>query len=85
MIDSPGKVCLSPVRSTPENSSESGKEERGDLIKFYNAVYVGRVKSFALKYDVTNQDHVVSNIILILDMSNSVHGCLVVVFLVVVL
>nr|XP_048676432.1 retinoblastoma-like protein 1 isoform X4 [Caretta caretta] len=57
--DSPGKVCLSPVRSTPENSSESGKEERGDLIKFYNAVYVGRVKSFALKYDVTNQDHVV--------------------------
>ncbi|XP_038225888.1 retinoblastoma-like protein 1 isoform X3 [Dermochelys coriacea] len=57
--DSPGKVCLSPVRSTPENSNESGKEERGDLIKFYNAVYVGRVKSFALKYDVTNQDHVV--------------------------
>uniref|UniRef100_A0A8C3SBT6 RB transcriptional corepressor like 1 n=1 Tax=Chelydra serpentina TaxID=8475 RepID=A0A8C3SBT6_CHESE len=50
---------LSLVRSTPENSSESGKEERGDLIKFYNAVYVGRVKSFALKYDVTNQDHVV--------------------------
>ncbi|XP_039353895.1 retinoblastoma-like protein 1 isoform X2 [Mauremys reevesii] len=56
--DSPGKLCLSLVRSTPENSSESGKEERGDLIKFYNAVYVGRVKSFALKYDVTNQDHV---------------------------
>ncbi|XP_065421738.1 retinoblastoma-like protein 1 isoform X5 [Chrysemys picta bellii] len=56
--DSPGKVSLSLVRSTPENSSESGKEERGDLIKFYNAVYVGRVKSFALKYDVTNQDHV---------------------------
>ncbi|KFR06718.1 Retinoblastoma-like 1, partial [Nipponia nippon] len=39
--------------------SESGTEERGDLIKFYNAVYVGRVKSFALKYDITNQDHVV--------------------------
>ncbi|NXA09118.1 RBL1 protein, partial [Sapayoa aenigma] len=45
-------------RSTAENSSESETEERGDLIKFYNAVYVGRVKSFALKYDVTNQDHV---------------------------
>ncbi|KAM7150635.1 retinoblastoma-like protein 1 isoform 3-T8 [Macrochelys suwanniensis] len=57
--DSLGKAYLSLVRSTPENSSESGKEERGDLIKFYNAVYVGRVKSFALKYDVTNQDHVV--------------------------
>uniref|UniRef100_A0A7M4F9I2 Retinoblastoma-like protein 1 n=1 Tax=Crocodylus porosus TaxID=8502 RepID=A0A7M4F9I2_CROPO len=42
--------------STLENSSESG-EERGDLIKFYNAVYVGKVKSFALKYDMTNHDH----------------------------
>ncbi|NWU99331.1 RBL1 protein, partial [Upupa epops] len=40
------------------NSSESGAEERGDLIKFYNTVYVGRVKAFALKYDITNQDHV---------------------------
>ncbi|NXE96794.1 RBL1 protein, partial [Menura novaehollandiae] len=48
----------SSVRSTAENSSESETEERGDLIKFYNAVYVGRVKSFALKYDITNQDHV---------------------------
>ncbi|NWS14308.1 RBL1 protein, partial [Pachyramphus minor] len=45
-------------RSSAENSSESETEERGDLIKFYNAVYVGRVKSFALKYDITNQDHV---------------------------
>ncbi|NXI20925.1 RBL1 protein, partial [Sterrhoptilus dennistouni] len=45
-------------RSAAENSSESETEERGDLIKFYNAVYVGRVKSFALKYDITNQDHV---------------------------
>ncbi|KAM6298528.1 retinoblastoma-like protein 1 isoform 2-T2 [Aegotheles albertisi] len=48
----------SPGRSAAENSGESGAEERGDLIKFYNTVYVGRVKSFALKYDVTNQDHV---------------------------
>ncbi|NXR35309.1 RBL1 protein, partial [Zosterops hypoxanthus] len=45
-------------QSAAENSSESETEERGDLIKFYNAVYVGRVKSFALKYDITNQDHV---------------------------
>ncbi|XP_021272644.1 retinoblastoma-like protein 1 isoform X1 [Numida meleagris] len=45
-------------RSAAENSTELGTEERGDLIKFYNAVYVGRVKSFALKYDITNQDHV---------------------------
>ncbi|XP_054247784.1 retinoblastoma-like protein 1 [Indicator indicator] len=44
--------------SAAESSREPGTEERGDLIKFYNAVYVGRVKSFVLKYDVTNQDHV---------------------------
>ncbi|NXG78174.1 RBL1 protein, partial [Baryphthengus martii] len=51
-------VCSS-GRSAAENSRESGTEERGDLIKFYNTVYVGRVKSFALKYNITNQDHVV--------------------------
>ncbi|XP_013817010.1 retinoblastoma-like protein 1 isoform X3 [Apteryx mantelli] len=56
--DTSMKTCSS-SRSATENSSESGTEERGDLIKFYNAVYVGRVKSFALKYDITNQDHVI--------------------------
>lgn len=56
------KTGSSSGRSAAENSSESGTEERGDLIKFYNAVYVGRVKSFALKYDITNQDHVVSKL-----------------------
>ncbi|NXS59792.1 RBL1 protein, partial [Brachypteracias leptosomus] len=54
-----GRYKNSPERPMTENFSESGAEERGDLIKFYNAVYVGRVKSFALKYDITNQDHVV--------------------------
>ncbi|XP_009074312.1 PREDICTED: retinoblastoma-like protein 1, partial [Acanthisitta chloris] len=44
--------------SAAKSSSEPETEERGDLITFYNAVYVGRVKSFALKYDITNQDHV---------------------------
>ncbi|XP_068890175.1 retinoblastoma-like protein 1 isoform X3 [Aphelocoma coerulescens] len=58
MTDSPVKAGSSSGRSAAENSSESETEERGDLIKFYNAVYVGRVKSFALKYDTTNQDHV---------------------------
>ncbi|XP_023795800.1 retinoblastoma-like protein 1 isoform X1 [Cyanistes caeruleus] len=56
--DSSVKAGGSSGQSAAENSSESETEERGDLIKFYNAVYVGRVKSFALKYDVTNQDHV---------------------------
>uniref|UniRef100_K7GE50 RB transcriptional corepressor like 1 n=1 Tax=Pelodiscus sinensis TaxID=13735 RepID=K7GE50_PELSI len=58
----PSQPCsTSTLRSSlsiSQNSSDSGKEERGDLIKFYNTVYVGRVKSFALKYDVTNQDHI---------------------------
>lgn len=44
---------------TPDCSSGPVKEERGDLIKFYNTIYVGRVKSFALKYDLSNQDNVV--------------------------
>uniref|UniRef100_A0A7M4FB31 RB transcriptional corepressor like 1 n=1 Tax=Crocodylus porosus TaxID=8502 RepID=A0A7M4FB31_CROPO len=61
VIDSSGKACCSSLRSTLENSSESG-EERGDLIKFYNAVYVGKVKSFALKYDMTNHDHAVCKV-----------------------
>ncbi|XP_071311501.1 retinoblastoma-like protein 1 isoform X5 [Agelaius tricolor] len=57
--DSSMKAGSSLGRSTAENLSESETEERGDLIKFYNAVYVGRVKSFVLKYDITNQDHLV--------------------------
>uniref|UniRef100_A0A8C3NAS3 Uncharacterized protein n=1 Tax=Geospiza parvula TaxID=87175 RepID=A0A8C3NAS3_GEOPR len=57
LLDSSVKAGSSLGRSTAENLSESETEERGDLIKFYNAVYVGRVKSFALKYDITNQDH----------------------------
>ncbi|XP_036100889.1 retinoblastoma-like protein 1 isoform X2 [Molossus molossus] len=48
---------LEDVTETPDFSSAPVREERGDLIKFYNTVYVGRVKSFALKYDLSNQDH----------------------------
>ncbi|XP_077643176.1 retinoblastoma-like protein 1 isoform X3 [Lonchura striata] len=54
--DSSVKPGSSLGQSAAENLSESKTEERGDLIKFYNAVYVGRVKSFALKYGITNQD-----------------------------
>uniref|UniRef100_F7EWV1 RB transcriptional corepressor like 1 n=1 Tax=Monodelphis domestica TaxID=13616 RepID=F7EWV1_MONDO len=43
----------------PDSSTGSMKEERGDLIKFYNEVYVGRVKSFALKYDLSNEENVI--------------------------
>lgn len=33
-----------------ENSDQSGEEERGDLIQFYNSVFVVKMKSFALRY-----------------------------------
>nr|XP_012310479.1 retinoblastoma-like protein 1 isoform X3 [Aotus nancymaae] len=49
---------LEDAAKTPDCSDGPVKEERGDLIKFYNTIYVGRVKSFALKYDLSNQDHV---------------------------
>ncbi|XP_070701649.1 retinoblastoma-like protein 1 isoform X1 [Pempheris klunzingeri] len=32
------------------NSDQSGEEERGDLIQFYNSVFVLKMKSFALRY-----------------------------------
>uniref|UniRef100_A0A671WHN3 Retinoblastoma-like protein 1 n=1 Tax=Sparus aurata TaxID=8175 RepID=A0A671WHN3_SPAAU len=32
------------------NSNQSAEEERGDLIQFYNSVFVLKVKSFALRY-----------------------------------
>ncbi|XP_039765992.1 LOW QUALITY PROTEIN: retinoblastoma-like protein 1 [Ornithorhynchus anatinus] len=44
----PGGAPASPAR--PE------KEERGDIIQFYNAVFVKRVKSFALKYGSSQRD-----------------------------
>ncbi|KAJ6661016.1 hypothetical protein lerEdw1_016817 [Lerista edwardsae] len=57
--DSPKKMNCSPVREKPENYRELEKEERGDLIKFYNTIYVGRVQTFAMKYKAASQDHVV--------------------------
>lgn len=34
------------------NSDQSGQEERGDLIQFYNSVFVLKMKSFALRYAI---------------------------------
>ncbi|XP_034062173.1 LOW QUALITY PROTEIN: retinoblastoma-like protein 1 [Gymnodraco acuticeps] len=34
------------------NTDQSGEEERGDLIQFYNSVFVLKMKSFALRYAV---------------------------------
>uniref|UniRef100_A0A4W3JG46 RB transcriptional corepressor like 2 n=1 Tax=Callorhinchus milii TaxID=7868 RepID=A0A4W3JG46_CALMI len=33
------------------------EEERGDLIQFYNNIYIRRVKAFALKYSASNLDN----------------------------
>uniref|UniRef100_A0A8D2LDF1 RB transcriptional corepressor like 1 n=1 Tax=Varanus komodoensis TaxID=61221 RepID=A0A8D2LDF1_VARKO len=54
----PMDMHYSPVRTKSEDSRDLGREERGDLIKFYNTIYLGRVKSFALKYDASNHNHV---------------------------
>ncbi|KAL8179301.1 UNVERIFIED_CONTAM: Retinoblastoma-like protein 1, partial [Gekko kuhli] len=58
-VDSPQKMSYSPLRTTPENSRNLENEERGHLVQFYNTIYVGRVQTFALKYGISNQDHVV--------------------------
>nr|XP_014702647.1 retinoblastoma-like protein 1 isoform X3 [Equus asinus] len=49
---------LEDATKTPDCSIGPVKEERADLIEFYNTIYVGRVEAFALKYDLSNQDHV---------------------------
>uniref|UniRef100_A0ABM5G663 Retinoblastoma-like protein 1 isoform X2 n=1 Tax=Pogona vitticeps TaxID=103695 RepID=A0ABM5G663_9SAUR len=56
--DSQGTVKYSQV-TNPESSRDLEEDERGDLIKFYNTIYVGRVQTFALKYSASNHDHVV--------------------------
>uniref|UniRef100_A0A671WPM0 Retinoblastoma-like protein 1 n=1 Tax=Sparus aurata TaxID=8175 RepID=A0A671WPM0_SPAAU len=47
-------VCVSAEKSNQvsgeANSNQSAEEERGDLIQFYNSVFVLKVKSFALRY-----------------------------------
>nr|XP_033819171.1 retinoblastoma-like protein 1 isoform X1 [Geotrypetes seraphini] len=56
---SDGSTCCSSQRKSPENSSDQRKEERSDLITFYNAIYVAKMKFFALKYSFSTQDNMV--------------------------
>ncbi|XP_063816256.1 retinoblastoma-like protein 1 isoform X2 [Pseudophryne corroboree] len=46
-----------PPFSTNSDSGAGDPVERGDLITFYNNVYMERVKLFALKYAVTANEH----------------------------
>uniref|UniRef100_A0A671WHL7 Retinoblastoma-like protein 1 n=1 Tax=Sparus aurata TaxID=8175 RepID=A0A671WHL7_SPAAU len=45
-----GQTTKSNQVSGEANSNQSAEEERGDLIQFYNSVFVLKVKSFALRY-----------------------------------
>ncbi|NWQ73816.1 RBL2 protein, partial [Columbina picui] len=48
-VPHPGSAPPTPTRLTGPNS-DMEEEERGDLIQFYNNVYIEQIKEFALKY-----------------------------------
>lgn len=48
-VPHPGSAPPTPTRLTGPNS-DTEEEERGDLIQFYNNVYIEQIKEFALKY-----------------------------------
>lgn len=50
MIDFPVFSAMEKANQGEAAGSQSGGEERGDLIQFYNSVFVLKVKSFALRY-----------------------------------
>uniref|UniRef100_A0A671KCU7 Retinoblastoma-like protein 1 n=1 Tax=Sinocyclocheilus anshuiensis TaxID=1608454 RepID=A0A671KCU7_9TELE len=54
--DDVGKV-LNRTEQADRTEAESESEERGDLIQFYNSVYVLKMKSFALKYAYSMLDN----------------------------
>ncbi|KAM4692501.1 retinoblastoma-like protein 1 [Rhinophrynus dorsalis] len=56
MMDCDSNDCPTPTRFS---GSSSDQVERGDLITFYNNVYVERVRAFALKYAVSAHEHMV--------------------------
>uniref|UniRef100_A0A8C3KMB1 Retinoblastoma-associated protein B-box domain-containing protein n=1 Tax=Calidris pygmaea TaxID=425635 RepID=A0A8C3KMB1_9CHAR len=48
-VPHPGSAPPTPTRLTGANS-DTEEEERGDLIQFYNNIYIEQIKEFALKY-----------------------------------
>lgn len=48
-VPQPSSAPPTPTRLTGPNS-DTEEEERGDLIQFYNNVYIEQIKDFALKY-----------------------------------
>ncbi|XP_050778486.1 retinoblastoma-like protein 2 isoform X3 [Gopherus flavomarginatus] len=52
-VPQPNSAPPTPTRLTGANS-DIEEEERGDLIRFYNNIYIEQMKEFALKYSSTN-------------------------------
>lgn len=48
-VPHPNSAPPTPTRLTGPNS-DTEEEERGDLIQFYNNIYIEQIKEFALKY-----------------------------------
>ncbi|XP_075393488.1 retinoblastoma-like protein 2 isoform X1 [Tenrec ecaudatus] len=52
-VPHPSSAPPTPTRLTGVNS-DLEEEERGDLIQFYNSIYIKRIKTFAIKYSQAN-------------------------------
>ncbi|XP_036922204.1 retinoblastoma-like protein 2 isoform X1 [Sturnira hondurensis] len=52
-VPQPSSAPPTPTRLTGANSDVE-EEERGDLIQFYNYIYIKQIKSFAIKYSQAN-------------------------------
>lgn len=52
-VPQPSSAPPTPTRLTGANS-DMEEEERGDLIQFYNNVYIKQIKTFAMKYSQAN-------------------------------
>uniref|UniRef100_UPI00398E8CBC retinoblastoma-like protein 2 isoform X2 n=1 Tax=Pristiophorus japonicus TaxID=55135 RepID=UPI00398E8CBC len=55
-VPQPSSAPPTPTRMAGANS-DMEEEERGDLIQFYNNIYIRRVKAFALKYSSSNTEN----------------------------
>uniref|UniRef100_G1MZH8 Uncharacterized protein n=1 Tax=Meleagris gallopavo TaxID=9103 RepID=G1MZH8_MELGA len=53
-VPHPSSAPPTPTRLTGANS-DTEEEERGDLIQFYNSIYIEQIKEFALKYTSNGQ------------------------------
>lgn len=52
-VPQPSSAPPTPTRLTGANSDVE-EEERGDLIQFYNNIYIKQIKTFAMKYSQAN-------------------------------